>query len=91
MFTSDMAHVSVTIMVLKPIIMIQGFGTEMPWQTVQTQTRLLLGEQSGHGLHHLPYHLHILDKFIYRKTALCQFYGNYSKHFGEIVTAKFIK
>ena len=32
-----------------------------PEQTVQTQIRLLLQEQSDQGLHCLPFHLHLLD------------------------------
>ena len=33
----------------------------MSWQTVQTQIRLLLEEQSDQGLHCLTSHLHILS------------------------------
>ena len=41
--------------------MILSFRTDTPGQTVQTQIRLLLEEQSDEGLHCLPFHLHPLD------------------------------
>ena len=41
--------------------MILSFRTDRPGQTVQTQIRLLLEEQSDQGLHCLPFHLHHLD------------------------------
>ena len=34
----------------------------MSGQTVQTQIRLLLEEQSDQGLHSLLFHLHVFDK-----------------------------
>ena len=37
----------------------------MPGQTVQTQIRLLLEEQSDQGLHCLPFRLHCLDSLLY--------------------------
>ena len=36
--------------------------TDKPLQTVQTQIRLLLEEQSDQDLHSLPFHLHLFDK-----------------------------
>ena len=38
-----------------------SFGTNMPGQTVQTQIRLFLKEQSDQGLHCLPFQPHLLD------------------------------
>ena len=43
-------------------VMIQSFRTDRSGQTVQTQTRLLLEEQSDQGLHCLLFHLHLFDK-----------------------------
>ena len=45
----------------------------MPGQTVQTQIRLLLEEQSDQGLHCLPFRLHLLDALFYGKAALFNF------------------
>ena len=42
--------------------MILSFRTDGSGQTVQTQIRLLLEEQSDQGLHCLPFNLHILGK-----------------------------
>ena len=42
-------------------VMILSFRTDRPGQTVQTQIRLLLEEQSDQGLHCLPFGLHRLD------------------------------
>ena len=39
-------------------VMILSFRTDMSGQTVQTQIRLLLEEQSDQGLHCLLFHLH---------------------------------
>ena len=43
-------------------VMIQSFRTDRSRQTVQTQIRLLLEEQSDQGLHCLLFHLHLFDK-----------------------------
>ena len=43
-------------------VMILSFWTERSGQTVQTQIRLLLQEQTDPGLHCLLFHLHLLDK-----------------------------
>ena len=42
--------------------MILNFRTERSGQTVRTQIRLLLMEQSDQGLHCLLFHLHLFDK-----------------------------
>ena len=44
-------------------VMILSFWTDRSGQTVQTQIRLLLEEQSDQGLHCLLFHLHILAKY----------------------------
>ena len=43
-------------------VMILSFLTYRSGQTVQTQLRLLLKEQSDQGLHCLLFHLHLFDK-----------------------------
>ena len=43
-------------------VMILSFQTSRLGQTVQTQIRLLLEEQSDQGLHRLLFHLHHFDK-----------------------------
>ena len=53
--------------------MVLSFWTDRPWQTVQTQIRLLLKEQSDQGLHCLSSCLHLLDKFLSGKTFLFKF------------------
>ena len=42
--------------------MTPSFGTDESGQTVQTQIRLLLEEQSDQGLHCLLFHLHLFDE-----------------------------
>ena len=49
--------------------MILSFQTDRPWQTVQTQIRLLL-EQSDQGLHCLQFWLHLLDALLFGKAIL---------------------
>ena len=49
--------------------MILSFRTDMPRQAVQTQIRLLLGEQSDQGLHCLPFRLHRLDSLHYGRAT----------------------
>ena len=44
--------------------MTPSFRTDRSEQTVQTQIRLLLEEQSDHGLHCLLFHLHHLTKYL---------------------------
>ena len=48
----------------KITVMILSFRTDRPGQTVQTQIRLLLEEQSDQGLHCLPFRLHRLDSLV---------------------------
>ena len=43
-------------------IIILSFQTDRSGQTVQTQIRLLLEEQSDQGLHCLLFHLHFFDE-----------------------------
>ena len=43
-------------------VLILNFLTDRSGQTVQTQIRLLLEEQSDLGLHCLLFHLHVFDK-----------------------------
>ena len=52
----------------KHSVMILRFRTDMPGQTVQTQIRLLLEEQSDQGLHCLPFRLHRLDTLLYGRA-----------------------
>ena len=49
--------------------MILSLRTDRPGQTVQTQIRLLLEEQSDQGLHCLPFRLHRLDSLVYGKAT----------------------
>ena len=53
--------------------MILSFRADRLGQTVQTQIRLLLEEQSDQGLHCLQFHLHLLEALLYGKTTLFQF------------------
>ena len=53
----------------KNTVMILSFWTYMPGQTVQTQIRLLLEEQSDQGLHCLPFRLHRLDSLLYGRAT----------------------
>ena len=46
------------------IVMILSFRTDRSGQTVQTQIRLLLEEQSDQGLHCLQFPLHLLDALL---------------------------
>ena len=50
-------------------VMIISFRTDMPGQTVQTQIRLLLEEQSDQGLHCLPFCLHRLNSLLYGRAT----------------------
>ena len=51
-------------------VMILSFWTDRSGQTVQTQIRLLLEEQSDQGLHCLRFPLHILDALLNGKGTL---------------------
>ena len=50
-------------------VMILSFRTDRPGQTVQTQIRLLLEEQSDQGLHCLQFRLHRLDSLLYGRAT----------------------
>ena len=54
-------------------VMIISFRTDWSGQTVQTQIRLLLDEQSDQGLHCLPFCLHRLDALHCVSTSLYEF------------------
>ena len=54
-------------------VMILSFRTDMPGQTVQTQIRLILEEQSDQGLHCLPFRLHRLDSLFYGRATKFKF------------------
>ena len=54
-------------------VMTLSFRTDRSGQTVQTQIRLLLEEQSDQGLHCLLFHLHLLDKMFYGLASLFEF------------------
>ena len=46
----------------KVTVIILSFQTDRAGQTVQTQIRMLLEEQSDQGLHCLLFHSHLFDK-----------------------------
>ena len=54
-------------------VMILNFWTDWSGQTVQTQIRLLLEEQSDQGLHCLLFHLHVFDKIPSDLASLFEF------------------
>ena len=54
-------------------VMILSFRTDRSEQTVQTQIRLLLEEQSDQGLHCLQFRLHLLDSLLYGRAILFKF------------------
>ena len=51
---------------------------------MQTQTRLLLEEQSNQGLHCLLFHLHHFETFLCCKDNLFEFQGYYSNTLGVL-------
>ena len=53
----------------KSTVMILNFWRDRSEQTVQTQIRLLLEEQSDQGLHCLPFRLHCLDSLLYGRAT----------------------
>ena len=61
--------------------MFLSFWTYRWGQTVQTQIRLLLEEQSDQGLHCLLFHLHLFDETAYGLVSLFEFQVDYSKVF----------
>ena len=54
---------------VKITVMILSLRTDRSGQTVQTQIRLLLKEQSDQGLHCLPFHVHRLDSLLYGRAT----------------------
>ena len=54
-------------------VMILSFRTDIPGQTVQTQIRLLLEEQSDQCLHCLTFCPHRLDSLLYGRVTLFKF------------------
>ena len=54
-------------------VMILSFRTDSSGQTVQTQIRLLLDEQSDQGFHCLVFHLHVIDKIHSGLASLFEF------------------
>ena len=54
-------------------IMILSFRTDWSRQTVQTQIRLFLEEQSDQGLHWLQFRLHLLGALLFGKAILFKF------------------
>ena len=54
-------------------VMILNFRTFRFGQTVQTQIRLLLKEQSDQALHCLLFHLHVFDKIPSGLVSLFEF------------------
>ena len=54
-------------------VMIISFRTDVSGQTVQTQIRLLLEEQSDQSLHCLLFHLHFLEAFLCSKANMLEF------------------
>ena len=53
--------------------MVLNFRTDMSGQTVKTQIRLLLEEQSDQGLHFLLFHLYVFDKIPSGLASLFEF------------------
>ena len=62
-------------------VMTISFPTDWSGQTVQTEIRLLLEEQSDQGLHCLLFHLHLFDEIPYGFASLFEFKVNNSKVF----------
>ena len=54
-------------------VMTLSFQTDRSGQTVKTQIRLLLEEQSDPGLNCLLFHLHLFDKIPYVLASLFEF------------------
>ena len=65
-FSHNTAHIIGTVMTL-------SFRTDWSRQTVKTQIRLLLEEQSDQGLHSLLFHLHVFDKIPSGLASLFEF------------------
>ena len=62
-------------------VIILNIGTDRSEQTVQTQIRLLLMEQSDQGLLCLLFCLHLLNTILHCKIHLFQLWDNYGYYF----------
>ena len=62
-------------------VMTLSFRTDSSRQTVQTQIRLLLEEQSDQGLHCLLFHLHHFDKITFRFDLFVWILGRLQQRF----------
>ena len=62
-------------------VMTLSLRTDRSGQTVQTQIRLLLEEQSDQGLHCLLFHLHLFDKIPKGLASFLEFLVDYSNVF----------
>ena len=62
--------------------MILYYRTYSSWQTVQTQIRLLLEEQSDQGLHSLLIHLHLIETFSQPEGQCFRILGCLQQYFG---------
>ena len=62
-------------------VIILNIGTDRSEQTVQTQIRLLLMEQSDQGLLCLLFCLHLLNTILHCKIRLFQLWDNYGNYF----------
>ena len=66
---------------IMPTVIILNIGTDRSEQTVQTQIRLLLMEQSDQGLLCLLFCLHLLNTILHCKIQLFQLLDNYGNYF----------
>ena len=63
---------SMTLLVMNVTVIILNIGTDRSEQTVETQIRLLLMEQSDQGLLCLLFCLHLLNTILHCKIQLFQ-------------------
>ena len=78
-FTELSLLISINCVLQSSTVTILSFWTDRSGQTVQTQIRLLLEEQSDQGLHCLLFNLHLFDNKPSALTSLFEFLVNYSK------------
>ena len=64
MFKNKNTGPIVTRFVIQTTVIFVSFQTDRSGQTVQTQIRLLLDEQSDQGLYGLQFPLHLLDALL---------------------------
>ena len=72
---------------IKPTVMILGFRTDRSGQTVKTQIRLLLEEQSDQGLRCLLFPLHLFDiqdLDVVLRTGRMRWFGHVERSTGWI-------